>query len=621
LEKNPGRRFRSAHDLGFALETLSGVSPLPPARPRTASRLARLSLWTLATAAAVIAGIAGTRRAPALGIPTPKRFAVPLAGLDFEVEQYFAIAPDGSSLVYGGGRRLEQPLSLYDLRDGSTRTIPGTGAAAHPFFSPDGRWLGFFQALKLKKVALGGGSPVTLCDSPGSVASWGADDRILGGAARSDAGGLWQVPAAGGRRQPLTKLSIAAREAAHSTPRLMPDGDSVLFTISGGDDVEASQIALLSLRDGSYRTLLRGGANARYSPTGHLVYTRGNDLMAVPFDARRLAVTGAPSVALTGLRRLVDSENSFDLATDGTLAFIAGGGTELRRTLVWVDAGGATRPLPFQERAYLFPVLLPGAKEAIVETAEAPHTLWRGDLGSGALTQLTREGANHRPVVSPDGKLMAFSSDRVVPRSLFLQATDGSGKAEQLTHGPAPHDVTSWSADGRYLAFTERSPETGLDIWVLPLQGERRPRPFIKTSAGEDSAVFSPDGRWIAYVSNESGRFEVLVTAFPGPGPRKQISTSGGEMPVFARDGGLLYRHGDQVLRVTIGGEPSLHASAPSVAFTMPRSLTSLPLPNFALSPDGRGLLTVRYPDAVPQQMTVVVNWFDELRRLTAAPR
>jgi Tol biopolymer transport system component len=273
-------------------------------------------------------------------------------------------------------------------------------------------------------------------------------------------------------------------------------------------------------------------------------------------------------------------------------------------------------------RPYLYPTLLPDGQQVIVEIEEQPHSIWHADLRSGALTRLTYDTPSHRPTVSRDGRMMAFSSDRVVPRSLFLQATDGSGAAERLTQAGYSHNATSISPDGRWLAFTESHAETKTDIWVLPLQGDRRPVAFLNTTSSEHSAAFSPDGQWIAYVSDESGREEVLISAFPGPGPRKEISTGGGEMPLFSHDGRtLFYRSGNHVMAADIVTRPTLTSSAPRVAFDMPWGVAAAGLPNFAITETGDALLAVKDAEREPgpPKVHVVVNWFEELRRLTAA--
>ncbi|HXI32364.1 MAG TPA: hypothetical protein VNG89_28200, partial [Vicinamibacterales bacterium] len=234
----------------------------------------------------------------------------------------------------------------------------------------------------------------------------------------------------------------------------------------------------------------------------------------------------------------------------------------------------------------------------------------------------THDSANHRPVLSPDGRFMAFSSDRTVPRSLFRQSTDGSGAAERLLEAPYPHNPTSWSRDGRWLAFTESHPQRREDIWILALDGNRAARPFLTTPYNERAAVFSPDGHWIAYTSDESGQVEVLITAFPGPGPRKAVSTGGGDLPLFSADGRtLFYRRGGQILAAEIETTPDLTIGASRVAFDLPDAEGWGNMP-FPVGPRADRVLYTRAAGDAPSPATtvqIVVNWFEELRRLTAA--
>ena len=275
----------------------------------------------------------------------------------------------------------------------------------------------------------------------------------------------------------------------------------------------------MSIRTGERRVLVKGASSALYGATGHLLYVRGDDLMAVPFDGDRLTLSGSPVVAISKLQVMPQSLSAgFDLSADGTLIFVPGD-SSLERTLVWSDRNGTLRPAPVPPRPYAHPVLLPNGQGMILEIEGTPHNLWRYDTTSGAMMLLTPEGANHRAVLSPDAQVMAYSSDRTAPRSLFRQAIDGSGPAERIMDAKYPQDVTSWSRDGKWLALTERAPQTRADIWVLSLTGDRKPRPFLATPFAEQAAVFSPDGRWLAYwlgrVGSRRGRGDGVSRARP----------------------------------------------------------------------------------------------------------
>ena len=277
--------------------------------------------------------------------------------------------------------------------------------------------------------------------------------------------------------------------------------------------------------------------------------------------------------------------------------------------------------LPVPHRPYAHPALLPDERSLIVELDETPHNLWQVDLTTGAMTRLTDDSGNHRPVASPDGRFFAFSSDRTKPRSVFRQASDGSGEPQRLTTPTANQNVTSWSKDGRWLALVQPGPRTGDDIWVLPLDGKSEPRPLVQTRYAERSAVFSPDAKWIAYASEESGRSEVMIRALLGGGPRKQVSTAGGETPAFSSDGKTLYyRTNNQIWAASIATNPVLTVGAPAAAFELPGVPGVTGLPNYVVSRSGERVLAVKYLGGTsgPHELQVVVNWFDVLRRASA---
>ena len=339
---------------------------------------------------------------------------------------------------------------------------------------------------------------------------------------------------------------------------------------------------------------------------------------ACSFDPEHLQVSGAPFLAAASIQvRPQELNGSFDLAADGTLAWIASSAADLQRMLVWIDRKGVESPLPIPVRPYSHPALMPDERSAIVEIEATPHNLWHLDLASGALTLLTHEGANHRPVASRDGRFFVFSSDRTTPRSLFRQPTDGSGAPERLVNAASNQNVTSWSADGRWLVFTQATPTTRDDLWVLALDGGSTPRPFLQTASSEHQATFSPDGRWIAYSSDESGRQEVMIRSFPGDGPRKQVSTAGGETPSFSGDGKtLFYRLKDQLWAVPISTDPVLTIGPRSLAFELSGVRAFSGLPNYVVSRAGDRVLTAKtVVDATrSREIQVMVNWREALQ-------
>ncbi len=629
LAKDREDRYAATRDLARDLELMlsrladfSGPAVRPPPRLGWPGSFVR---WALAAAAVVVAAVLAFRRPAATPTSLPKRFVVTLANIDdlsYEGRS-FSLTRDGSRLAYVGRRGDDWRIHLLDLRDGTSRPLPETERGRETFFSPDGRWLGFLQYNKLKKLSIAGGAPVVLSEDAtlGGGAAWLSDDRIV--YARPT--GLWQVPATGGQPRHFTTVDAEKGEASHVGPQALPRDRGIVFTIlNKSGTIEDAAIAVVPLPGGTPRVLVRGGASARYAASGHLVYVRGTDLMAVPFDADRLVVSGSAVPIVSGVLSTPQTlHGQFDLAVDGTLVYVPSGAT-LVRTLAFMDRKGVTA-LPLPARAYIHPRLMPDGHGLVIEIEDTPHNIWQVDLRSGTLTQLTRDSPSHRPVLSPDGRFMVFSSDRTVPRSLFRQPTDGSGTEEMLFRAPYAHNPSSWSQDGRWVAFTERHPETKDDIWIMDLEGSPpvRVSPWLTSAFQEHSAAFSPDGRWIAYVSNESGRDEVMVAAFPGPGPRRQVSTSGGETPVYSRDGRrLFYRLGNRVMATEIVTAPTLTSSSPRVAFDISSTRVNTAAPTFDVSPTGDSILAV-----VParegtrlNQVDVVVNWFEDLRRL-APPR
>jgi serine/threonine protein kinase/Tol biopolymer transport system component len=625
---DPDERWQSAADLATQLLWVAGEQD-ERSRP-IASHASRLSRRAMLAAAVPIMAI-GTvgswslftylsQRAAVA--PTTKRFLLSLADSapGLPSLKRLAIAPNGSALAYLGAFGSEWRIHIHSFADGLSQPIPGTERAREPFFSPDGKWIAFFQQGRLMKVALGGGPPLVICDScaganPGG-GSWGTAGYIV----FSNGNGLQRISENGGPSTALTRP--APGEAYHLDPRLLPDGTAAVFTVLRNTGAPSeSSLEAVSIATGVRTRVLDSAASAMVTST-HLLYTSGSNLLAVPFDTRRLQTTGTstavvPEVLVTPMF----PHGSYDLANDGTLVYESSAPLRLLRSLVWTDRDGALRVAPGPQRPYFHPVLLPDERTAIVEVEDTVHNIWRADLTTGALTRLTHEGANHRAVISADGRWMIFSSDRTTPRSLFRQPTDSSGSAERLTTATSMQNATSWSRDGKWLAFTQIDQKTKHDIWMMPLDGQRTPQPFLQTPALEESATFSPDGRLVAYSTDASGRVEVMLTTFPEKGPHVPVSTDGGEMPVFSADGRtIFYRSGDRIMAANIVDRPLLRARAPQHAFALPSYRQRSGLPNFALTSKGDEVLTVKYlePDQGSHSVHVVVNWLETLRRAAA---
>ena len=312
----------------------------------------------------------------------------------------------------------------------------------------------------------------------------------------------------------------------------------------------------------------------------------------------------------------------FSSSTDGSLAYVPGGLSFDEGTLVWVDRKGVPQPLPAPPRGYLSPRLSPDGQRLAVAIQGPNPGLWLYDLARGTLTRLTESTIIPRSIWTPDGKRLTFMFARSGAMNLYWMPADGGGAAERLTTSENVQYPGSWSPDGQLLAFSEANPTTGWDIWVLGLQGNRKPRPFLQTPANEYQPTLSPDGRWLAYASDETGRREVYVRPFPGSGGKVQISTEGGLEPVWARNGReLFYRSGDKMMAAAVETKPTFAAAKPKLLFEGHYETVIFGFyegPNYDVSPDGQRFLMIKASEqeSAPTQLNVVLNWSDELRRL-----
>jgi len=625
LHKDLRRRLHDIADARLELEEPLSPSPLRPIAVPPRRRVALVALSLLVAVAAIgIAAWSYWRLRTAPKPVTRLTVTLPPGELLAAVQQpVVAISPDGSRLVYAATRGGRTQLFLRRLDQFEAASLPGTEDATSPFFSSDGNWVGFNAHGRLKKVALAGGSPVVICDSAAGVRGvhWGSDDSILFTPGTTPGVGLWRVPAAGGTPEQLTTPDGKKGEAGHRWAVFLPGGKAALSTIWGGGSFDETPIGLHDLQTRQWRTLVAGGTSPRYAPTGHLVYNRSGRLMAAPFDLRRLQVTGRPATVLEGVRmdpRTGAAQFAFSLT--GSLVYVQGSVETPQTTLVLVDRQGVARPLTQHRASYLYPRFSPDGRRVAVAISEGSNRdLWVLDLARDALTRLTFEGGlNTYPAWSPEGKRIVFRSTRAGSMNLYWKPADGSGAEERLTTSDSAWAPTSFSPDGKWLLFDEASAATANGIWVLPLEGERKPRPFLQTRFGERQAVFSPDGRWVAYEGSRTGYTEVFVQPFPGLSGKWQISTEGGEQPVWARDGReLFYRQGDRMMAVEVTLGASFSAGKPRVLFEG-RYETFPGLRSYDIAPDGRGFLMLQTSDTgAPAQLQVVLNWFEELLRKT----
>ena len=626
LAKDPEERWQTAHDLAPELKWIaesgsqlsaSSIGAAKGTRPRWRAA----AIWSpLALVLASITGLVAWNLKPTPPRPVSRTvITLPpgqkLAGLG---QAAVAISPDGTELAYVAIQNGIQQIYLRAMDSLEARPVPGTEGAVNPFFSPDGQWLGFFAEQKLKKVSINGGAAVSLgYFAQSNGASWSSSGIIaFSGMPFS---GLQQVSDAGGSPQLMTRLEKG--EVTHRRPEFLPSGRAVLFASTpNAFNWTNGQAIVQSLSTGERRILVKGVMHPSYAPSGHLLYMQGGNLMAVPFDLQRLAVSGtAAPVVENILQSPNDGAAQYSLSATGTLVYVTGAAHVDQRTLVWVDRTGKDKPLGAPTRAYVFPRLSPDGRQLGASITEQETHIWLFDLSRETLTRFTFDGTvNLNGLWTPDGKHIAFQTNRDGPTNLYWQRADGSGGLERLTNSEFVQFPQSWSPDGQLLAYVEINPSTGYDIWVLRLK-DRQAQPFLQTPFTESVPRFSPDGRWLAYISNESGRYEVYVQPYPGPGGKWQISTDGGTEPVWNPSGReLFYREGSKLMAVDISTQSGFTAGKPRVLFEGQYVPSPATASNYDVSHDGQRFLMLKPSEGsevAPTQINVVLNWFEELKQ------
>jgi len=619
LAREHSRRLSDIHDAGIEIKD-SGMEPVPEPEVGISHRFfsRRFVLWTVAISVGLT--VLGTllvqyligRRVPTR-VPAIVRFTIPGAfTASRPIEAALDLSPDGSRLISIGERGDKSQLFLHTMDQLESTPLDGTENAVGPFFSPDGKRIGFFTDGKLKTMAITGGAPAVICEAIGGICgSWGIDDTIafMPGWGR----GLLSVSAAGGTPRTLTTPNAANREINHVWPQILPGGKAILFTIMPGDIISAddSQIAVQAMGQPEHQVVVRGGSYGRYVATGHLVYIRKGALLAVPFDLNTLKVKGAPIMVLDNIQSTDwTGVAHFAVSETGTLAYASGGPYKPDYSLVRVDLRGNIRPL-LPDRNINEPAFSPDGRVAM-RIAAANDDIWVFDPERQQLARITFGlGDELNPVWTPDGKRIVYSWGR---RNLFWKATDGSGEPEQLLPGEYQRYLGSVSPDGSLLVFWEANPKTGGDIWLLPLKGERKPQPFLVTSFNEWWPRFSPNGRWIAYSSDESGRNEIYLQPVQGTSGRKLVSTEGGSRPIWSHAGSrLFFLNGKRLMAAKVDPESGAPSSI-EFLFELPNLEIGM---GYDIAPDDNSFaMVVKNDQPSATEVRIVLNWFEELKRL-----
>ncbi len=543
--------------------------------------------------------------------PRPPRMELVLGLPEEHRVQALTLSPDGRFIAYTTNAAGPSQVAVRSLDTNKPVLLDGTTGAHQPFFSPDGRWLGFFADGKLRKIPTEGGAAQDVCDAPVDSAggAWSADHRIV--FAPLDGRGLVTVDADGGKPEILTRIDMSQGEIAHGWPHFLPASGGLIFTIARRD--KDPRIAVLEPDASAPRLLLPAHGPVQYVSSGHLVYSFIGRLFALAFDASTHQSQGGPIPIAAGIQaspRGFDAlgQAVFGASRNGVIAYLPGSAEAPTNELVWVARDGSTAAVPSPTGVYETPRVSPAGMHVAVVVRNGPFSreVWVHELSNGRRTKLTSEGSqNHSPVWSPDGRELAWASNRSGLQSVYVQPVAGNHQARLLLGGQDTHNPASWSRPGT-LAFYEVYGSAGRDIWLHFPDG--RTRPVVATPANERAPALSPDGQWIAYTSDSSGTDEIYIQSVDG-GPSSRVSLNGGTEPMWSRDGReLFFRHADHMMAAPIVTKPSLQAGTAVRLFTRDFQLDPGDnLPNYDVAPDGRFLM-VRRTDA-PVDLTIVLNW------------
>ncbi len=614
LSKNPDDRIQAAHDVVLELKrvgdevasrTTDNSSKRIPIRRRWIWTAVVVSIVLVVTAAEVLS----RRKRVDADRRVTRRFSISIpsiAPLAAASSEEFAVSPDGTRIVYVAGTTPNR-LYMYSLDTLEAKPLTGTDGAKGPFFSPDGQWIGFYTLDEgLKKIAVAGSAPLLLtAEHDIRGATWGADDTIV---FAEPASPLRKVSAAGGRSEVFIH---AEPQSDMRWPAFLPGDEAILFTRSDmTGDFENAHLIVHSMKTGESKEVLSGATYGRYVSTGHLAYLHAQAIYSVPFDLKTMTVTGPPQSRITDVDSYFTSGLAhFAVSNDGSLFYIPRDPTETDRELVWVDRSGGTTPVTPTHRSYQEVKISPDGNRLLVTMGATPRLdVWLYDIPTNGWTRLTTEATNSGPIWSPDGKEIAFASNRTGGFSLYVAPSDGATAPRLIVSRRSWDFPTSWSPDGKMIVVIEQYRTTLDDIFVVAPREKAVPTPFLSTAFDEREAVFSPDGHWIAYRSDESGREEIYVRAFPAGARKWQLSTGGGRNPIWRRDGTeLFYRSDNRVMVVDTKLVPSFTAGRPRMLFKGDFQ------PEYDVTPDGQRFVMIKVPKPSPRtEIKVVLGLFNK---------
>jgi Tol biopolymer transport system component/predicted Ser/Thr protein kinase len=623
VAKQPASRFQNAKDLAFALRALSGVQSTPA--PQLKSR--RVDLWKVASGVlAVLLGMsfwAALRERPS-ELGAVRLFLNPPPEMTF-TDSGGAISPDGRAIAFVAAAPGKQTLWIRHLDSTTLREFPGTEAASYPFWSPDSKSIAFFSAGKLKSVRLSGGLPEVICAAQsGRGGSWGTAGVIV--FAPTAGGGLQQVPAGGGEPKPATQLSAARQETEHRWPQLLPDGNRFLYwSLSSNPDHRGIYASSLSAPQQNVR-ILATNFKAEYAPQfsrspEQLLWIRDDSLVAQRFDSTKLRLQGEVTPVSNVVGTGATGFAHFSVSPNGVLVY--GVGQLGKRSIEWWDRRGTLLKVEAAPSQFYGPRLSPDGSRLAVSRVDQPNSdIWLYEFSRRTMTRLTVEpGFDNYSVWSPDGKKVVSSASRAGPRNLYVRSAAGRTVEERLTQSPHAHYSSDWSPDGRYVVFTEVHPKSAGDIWLVRADLSAptvKPEPFLATPFDETNGRLSPDGKWMAYASNESGPYEVYVQAFRPGGTRWSVSNRSGSHPVWRADGRELFFVSESGRLMSVAVKPT----STGLEFSTPQELFAIPTRrgehfyDYDVASDGqRFIVLANAVQGTPEPLMVLLNWHSTLQK------